>query len=91
LKSQNAEHEVYHYPDRLPVFGNGDYFALEENQTGSVQTNSNAYEEPASGADPNTFLAGARNFKFKDIEVFSISEKSNAPAEGNSGAGARDK
>lgn len=46
LKCKDKKHEVYHYPDRLPVFGHGDFLSLEGNREGSCQTNGEAYQRP---------------------------------------------
>lgn len=44
---------------------------LDGNRKGSSFTNSKSYESP-SGFEANSFLAGSKNFKIDNIEVFSV-------------------
>lgn len=68
----DAEREVYHYRDRLPVFGKGDFLALDEFGAGSCQTNSEAYYIPSGIEDKNAFLAGSRKFTVRELEIFTV-------------------
>lgn len=74
FKCLKSDHEVYHCPNALTVFGNGHYLHIDQNQTGSFFTQSNSFEQPTS-ENPNSYFAGAKNFKLVDIEVFSIEFK----------------
>lgn len=60
---------MYHYNDRLPVFGEGHFLHLDGDGTASSYTQSQSYEQPACD-DPNSFLAGSKMFKYDEIEVF---------------------
>lgn len=71
FKCINKEHEVYHYPDALAVFGDGHFLFIDQDKTGSCHTQSGAYEQPP-GESPNSFIAGSKTFKWKDVEVFHI-------------------
>lgn len=73
-KCLNPAVEVYHYADRLAVFGDGHFLSLDDNKAGSTYTQSNAYSPP-SFRDPNVFIAGNKNFKMDNIEVFNVKLK----------------
>lgn len=76
FKCLRPEHEVYHALYLFPVFGDGHFLYLE-GRTGSCYTHSNAYETAKVG-DPNTFLAGSKNFQVVELEVYFIFPKGGA-------------
>lgn len=73
FKCLKPDAEVYHYADRLPVFGDGHFLNLDGN-SGSTYPKSLAYEAPKVD-DPASFIAGGKNFKTVDIEVFQLGNK----------------
>jgi len=73
FKCLEPDAEVYHYADRLPVFGQGHFLHLDGNSTGSTYPKSKSYETPQVD-DPATFLAGGKNFKVLDVEVIGLSD-----------------
>ena len=58
LKCLEPYHEVYHYADKLPVFGFGHYLCLEGYSSGSSNTQSKSYAVP-NIKNPNNFLGGS--------------------------------
>jgi hypothetical protein len=72
FKCLKPDAEVYHYADRLPVFGEGHFLHLDGNMTGSTYPKSLSYEAP-NVEDPAAFIAGGKNFKAIDIEVHQVS------------------
>lgn len=79
FKCLKPDAEVYHYADRLPVFGEGHFLHLDGNSTGSTYPMSLSYEAPKVD-DPAKFIAGGKNFKTIDIEVFQLSNGSEKKA-----------
>lgn len=75
FKCLKPDAEVYHYADRLPVFGEGHFLHLDGNMTGSTYPKSLSYEAP-NVDDPAAFIAGGKNFKAIDIEVHQVSNNS---------------
>lgn len=65
----DKEHEVYHYEDRLPVFGAGHFLHLDGNRTGSSYPHSNTYEQPEDGASS---MDGEKTFQIAEVEVFGV-------------------
>ena len=66
---------MYHYPNRLPVFGDGHFLYLDQTGNGSCYSLSEAYEMPENIKNPNQLIAGSKNFKIEDIEIFSVNYK----------------
>lgn len=63
---------MYHYPNRLPVFGDGHFLNFNADGTGSCYTQSGAYDIGPMKGNQNAFIAGAKNFKLNELEVFAV-------------------
>ncbi|ETO00348.1 TLDc domain-containing protein [Reticulomyxa filosa] len=70
IKSGQEQHAIYDYSSYGPTFGGGHDFHISDN----CNSNTNNYCNPYSynGPSDNTRLAGARNFKVKEIEVYLV-------------------
>lgn len=71
FKCLKKENEVYHCRNDLIVLGDGHSLQVQEKMLGSCYLQSNAYEVP-DVKDPNAYIAGKKNFRYRDIEVFAI-------------------
>lgn len=76
LKSKGQSNEAYRYSSYGPTFGSGHdlYICSNSNTTASSYTNNPySFNGPSNfTGTQNTFLAGAYNFKTKEIEVFGL-------------------
>ena len=72
-KQKSESHSIYCGPSYGPIFGGGNDIIIYDNCNSSSNYSCGDYTyDLPQGVDNKTYLAGAKNFKVKDIEVYSV-------------------